>query len=223
MPKRVARRRSRIVVAAGTNGAGKSSIIGEFMEANGGAYFNPDTFARKLVDAGKPPEEANAIAWKTGFDGLRRAIDNHEDFSFETTLGGRSVAAELHRAIEEGCAVHIWYVGLASPDLHIERVRARVSRGGHDIPVAKIRERYPQSLSNLVSFIGKAAEIHVFDNTEENSSGLPRTKLIFRMRRSKIVEPDNEKLLATTPDWAKPIVAAAIQAGSRGRKARKKK
>lgn len=210
----MAKRRGRISVAAGTNGAGKSVIIGDFLAATGAEYFNPDLLARKLVVAGLAPEEANAQAWKTGLEGLRHAIARNEDFNFETTLGGRSITQELHRAIDEGLDVRIWYVGLESSDLHIARVLARVKRGGHDIPVAKIRERYSKSLANLVSLIGKAAEIHVYDNTRETPDGSPAAKLVFRMRKRTLTAPDRATLLRTTPDWAKPLAAAALRVAS---------
>jgi predicted ABC-type ATPase len=219
----VARRPGRILVAAGTNGAGKSVIVGEFLAAKGGAYFNPDLVARELIQKGVPTEQANASAWKLGFNALQRANNNSEDFSFETTLGGNTIARELHQAIKAGLKIYIWYVGLASPELHIARVRARVGRGGHEIPEAKIRERYPKSLANLVSFIGEAAEVHVFDNSAESADGLPQTMRVFRMRGDRIIEPDLETLMTQTPSWAKPVVAAAVKVHTARRKARKKK
>lgn len=219
----MAKRRGRIIVAAGTNGAGKSAIVGEFLAARGGAYFNPDLFARKLVESGVSAEQANSQAWNLGFGALQRAIAANEDFSFETTLGGNSVVRELHRAVEAGLGVYIWYVGLASPELHIARVRARVARGGHAIPAAKIRERYPKSLANLVGLIGKATEIHVFDNSVESTSGLPVAQLVFRMRGARIVEPDIQSLVSQTPNWAKPIVAAALRVNTKRQRRRTNK
>jgi predicted ABC-type ATPase len=219
----VARRRGQIVVVAGTNGAGKSAIAGEFLASQAAPYFNPDLWALKLVERGMAPDDANARAWNFGFEALKRAIANNEHFTFETTLGGTSIARELHRAIEAGLAVCVWYVGLSSPELHIARVRARVKRGGHDIPAAKIRERYPKSLANLVSFIGKAAEVHVFDNSGESSEGLPQARLVFRMRGQRVIEPDTQTLISCTPDWAKPVVAAALRAHSARGPARRKK
>ncbi len=219
----MARRAGRILVAAGTNGAGKSAIVGEFLAAKGGAYFNPDLLARDLIQKGVSTEQANASAWKLGFNALQRAINKNEDFSFETTLGGTTIARELHQAINAGLKVYIWYVGLASPPLHIARVRARVGRGGHEIPEAKIRERYPKSLANLVSFIGTAAEVHVFDNSAESADGLPQAIRVFRMRGERIIEPDLETLMTQTPNWAKPVVAAAVKVHTARRRERKKK
>ena len=48
-------------------------------------------------------------------------------------------AKELIEAARAGFEVYVWFAGLATPELHIKRVRARVKRGGHDIPEAAIR------------------------------------------------------------------------------------
>ena len=72
-------------------------------------YFNPDTFAARLIAAGRTPDEANRIAWRLGYDTLREAVDRDRNFTFETTLGG--VTAELRRAMESKREVHTFYVG----------------------------------------------------------------------------------------------------------------
>jgi hypothetical protein len=89
--------------------------------------------------------------------------------------------------------------------------------------ITKIHERYPKSLANLVSFIGAAAEVHLFDNSAESADGLPRTMRVFRMRGKRIIEPDLETLMTQTPNWAKPVVATAVKVHTARRKARKKK
>ena len=43
----------RILVLAGVNGAGKSSLLGTWLEAEGLGWFNPDSFTRRLVEAGR--------------------------------------------------------------------------------------------------------------------------------------------------------------------------
>ena len=158
----------------------------------------------------------------------RRSVPNRGSVALGHTPAPECVseydlARELHQAIKAGLKIYIWYVGLASPELHIARVRARVGRGGHEIPEAKIRERYPKSLANLVSFIGVAAQVHLFDNSAESANGLPQTMRVFRMRGERIIEPDLETLMVQTPNWAKPVVAAAVKVHTARRKARKKK
>ena len=205
-------RRGHIVVAAGTNGAGKSVIAGEFLAARAaGAYFNPDAVAKALVSRdGVPLAEANARAWNFGFELLNRSIERNEDFSFETTLGGNSITQALMRAAASGLDVLIFYVGLDSPDRHIARVAARVARGGHPIAADKIRERYPKSLANLIKLLGCASEVRVYDNSAESEDGRPRASLVFSMSQKRIVKPSLDELVPTAPEWSKPVVAAAI-------------
>jgi predicted ABC-type ATPase len=215
----VSQRRGRIVIAAGTNGAGKSVIAGEFIAARAkGAYFNPDIAAKAMVDRdGLALAEANARAWNLGFELLNRSIERNEDFSFETTLGGNSITQALLRAAASGLDVLIFYVGLDSPDRHIARVAARVGRGGHPIAAAKIRERYPKSLANLIKLLACAREVRVYDNSTESADGSPRARLVLSMSQQQIVKPALDELVATTPEWSKPVVAAAIRIHERHR------
>lgn len=200
-------------MAAGTNGAGKSVIVGEFLAARaGGAYFNPDLTAKAMVDRDELTlAEANVRAWNLGFNLLNRSIERNEDFSFETTLGGNSITQALLRAAASGLDVFIFYVGLDSPDRHIARVAARVTRGGHPIPAEKIRARYPKSLANLIKLLACASEVRVYDNSTESIDGTPRARLVLSMSRRRIVNAPPDELIITTPDWAKPVVGAAIR------------
>ena len=202
-----------IYVVAGVNGAGKSSIAGAMFRERGAAYFNPDEAASRIrrLRPGIGREEANGIAWNEGRRLLERAIADHLTFAFETTLGGRTIPGLLDAALTEGMEVRVWYVGLRSPELHVERVRARVARGGHDIPEAAIRERYDRSRLNLIRLLPRLTELRVFDNSEDAdpAAGMaPRLKLLLHVIQGRIVKPEN---LGETPEWAKPIVAAAIR------------
>lgn len=200
----------RIIAAAGTNGAGKSTIVGGLITRAGGAYFNPDTFARELIAAGCNAGEANAQAWMTGYKQLQQAIDSNSNFAFETTLGGSSIAMELLRALAIGRRVSIYYVGLTTPELHIQRVAERVARGGHDIPEAKIRERFNASRENLLRFIGTKAELRVWDNSKQTADGSPAPEEIFRIQRGKILVPADRDL-AKTVSWAQPLLQRALE------------
>lgn len=134
------------------NGAGKSSIGGEFLRAQGATYFNPDEIAREIRAA--HPElgqrEANSLAWYKGRDLLQAAIEKRLDFNFESTLGAHTIPALLDRAAAEGARVRIWFVGLDSPERHIARVKARHKAGGHDIPEEDIRRRFDATRENLI-------------------------------------------------------------------------
>lgn len=200
-----------ILVAAGTNGAGKSSIVQPFVESHGGTYFNPDEYTRILVKRGVPPDEANGLAWDRGYQALCQAVERGLSYAFETTLGGHSIAYQLMRALAFGRQITILYIGLSSVELHIQRVRERVAGGGHDIPEAKIRQRYEDSRQNLLSFIGTAATLRVWDNSMQNPDGMPSGATeVFRVESRQLVLPPNADP-ATIPVWARPLLAQALK------------
>lgn len=201
-----------IYVLAGTNGAGKSSIGGAMLVQQGSAYFNPDEASRSILVAnpGITQTEANGAAWHEGRRLLERAIAERRDFAFETTLGGRTILALLERALSEGIEVRVWYVGLSSPELHIARVRARVGRGGHDIPEEKIRERYDRSRLNVIQLLPKLTELRLYDNSKDADLGTgaaPEPTLILHWTHGTVSTCD----LSLVPDWAKPILVTAIR------------
>lgn len=205
--------RRSISVLAGTNGAGKSSIAGASIRARGGEYFNPDEAARRILEAqpGTEVEEANSRAWLLGKRLLEDAIARRGEFAFETTLGGNTIPELLRRAHKAGLDVRMWYVGLESPELHIARVRARVARGGHDIPEARIRERYDRSRANLIRLLPIITELWVFDNSEEGSpaqNGIADPRLILHVVDGLIVEASDTDQV---PGWAKPVFAAVLR------------
>jgi predicted ABC-type ATPase len=206
-------RQSRIYVIAGVNGAGKSSIGGAAFRELGGDYFNPDEAARRLMAAspGMDQATANGAAWQQGRKLLEQAIAGNLDFAIETTLGGSTITRLLAQAAASGIATYVWYVGLASPELHIRRVRARVRLGGHDIPEEAIRRRYEHSRRNLIALLPALTALRMYDNSAEADPAAGKTPApvpVLLMEHRKILNPDD---LAHAPDWAKPIVAAGIK------------
>lgn len=204
-----------LYVLAGVNGAGKSSIGGAAIRSFGGEYFNPDEAARRLITAnpGLDQTRANALAWHQGRRLLERAIAERLDFTLESTLGGSTIPQLLTRAAAEGFQVRIWYIGLANPEAHIARVRHRVRTGGHDIPESAIRRRWRHSRLNLLALLPVLTELRVYDNTEAADPAgeqAPLPTLVLHRVGVEIVSPSD---LSNTPDWAKPIVAAALKMG----------
>lgn len=204
---------SRIYVLAGVNGAGKSSIGGAAFRAFGADYYNPDEAARVLrrADRSLGQTEANAAAWQQGRRLLERALRERLDFAFETTLGASTIPRLLADAAATGIEIHVWYVGLADADLHIARVRARVRRGGHDIAEADIRRRYESSRLNLIRLLPHLTALRLFDNSTDHDPALghtPAPTIVLEMQHGTITGPVD---LSHTPEWAKPVVVAALQ------------
>ncbi len=206
-----------IFVLAGVNGAGKSSIGGAALLASSAAYFNPDLAARTLLEAnpGTSLEQANGHAWELGRRGLEQALRGRSNFAFETTLGANTIPDMLLAGAREGARVHVWFAGLSSPELHLQRVRERVRAGGHDIPEARIRARYVSSRANLIRLLPHLATLRVYDNSADadpKAGHRPQPVLLLSMTDGFTV---SHAPLIQIPDWAKPILAAALQTSGR--------
>src|SRR5689334_21538658 len=200
-----------ILVLAGVNGAGKSSLGGALLRSRGLQFFNPDEAASQIrAVTGCSMGEANSLAWNEGKERLQAAIARRSSHAFESTLGGRTIPALLVQAARAGIDVIIWFVGLRNADQHVGRVRARVAAGGHDIPEELIRRRWDDSRRHLIALMPYVSEIRVFDNSDEGDPSIPEPRLILHWRRGQIIRP-GLKSLRDTPEWAKPIVAAALK------------
>jgi predicted ABC-type ATPase len=204
---------ARIFVVAGVNGAGKSSIAGAAFLQRNLPYFNPDLAARSLLQENPAIGivQANAFAWEAGRRGLERALREGGIFAFETTLGAHTITDMLIAGARAGARIHVWYAGLESPELHLQRVRSRVAAGGHDIPEQKIRERYTSSRANLVRLLPHLASLSLYDNSEENdpkNGKPPRPLLLLHLQDGKLV---SQAPLARVPQWAKPVFAALLR------------
>lgn len=202
----------RLYVLAGPNGAGKSSVAGATFRLRGADYFNPDEAAAAIrrLRPDLSQTQANSAAWQQGKRLLEEAISRRQDYALETTLGGRSITNLIAHAAHDGFEVRIWFAALASPELHIARVRHRVAHGGHDIPETDIRRRYDSSRLHVIDLLPHLAELRVFDNSFDAAPAAgkaPKPRLVLHVRDGHIVGPLD---LSETPQWAKPIAAAAL-------------
>lgn len=198
---------------AGVNGAGKSSVGGAALEAAGVPFFNPDVVAARLRQErpGLSAEQGNGLAWTAGRRGLEMALAGGLSYAFETTLGGTSITKLLLQGALGGAEIHVWFAGLATPELHLRRIAARVAAGGHDILEAKVRERFDASRSNLVKLIPHLTSLRVYDNSFEADPRLgrrPQPVLLLQMQKGRVID---HAPLRSIPAWAKPLLAAALR------------
>ena len=166
------RQRPVLLVLAGVNGAGKSSVGGHLLARQGLAWFNPDTFARELKAAtGCDQRTANIAAWNEGVRRLDQAIARRRNFAIETTLGGHTMPAKIAKAARTH-DVLVWFVGL----------------------------------------LPKITRLQVYDNSRDAAPGesIPDPLLVAEIVGGKLAWPTSAADLATTPDWARPVLAAAM-------------
>ena len=149
------------VAVAGPNGAGKTTFHDAHHRAAGLRFVNADDIARTLViDSYAAGEAAREVR--------RALVEERESFVFETVLsdpaGGK--VAFLSAAAGLGYAVVLCYIGLDSAERSVERVAMRVLQGGHDVPDAKLRARYRQSLWDLARAVRGLPHVVVYENSD---------------------------------------------------------
>jgi predicted ABC-type ATPase len=200
-----------VYVLAGPNGAGKSSVIGAGLTEQGLAFFNPDDAAKRVLIAHPEltKEGANSLGWREGQRLLQDAVDRKERFAFETTLGGRTATGRLESCLDRGGELRMWFIGLESAELCLERIRARVDAGGHDIPEADVRRRFDSGRENLIRLLPKLTDLRMYDNSAHGNPDRgeePTPRLILRMAKGTLVELCRPE---EVPGWAKPIAMKA--------------
>ncbi len=156
------------IVLAGINGAGKTTasqaLLAELLAVM--EFVNADTIARGL--SAFAPETKALQAGRIVLTHLHELAGDRADFAFETTLAGRTYLPFLRGLREDGYVVELYYFWLNSSELAIERVRARVRRGGHSIPEDTVRQRYGRSIQNFWSIYRQEADSwFVYDNSED--------------------------------------------------------
>lgn len=137
-------------IIAGPNGAGKTTFALEYLPQVGCTYFiNADLIAAGLSPL--VPERELLTASRIFLQEIEERIENRENFSFETTLAGRTYLRLLDRLRTDGWRVELLYLALPSVEMSTLRVAERVAHGGHSIAISDIQRRFPRSLQNLLN------------------------------------------------------------------------
>lgn len=93
-------------------------------------------------------------------------IEEEEIFAFETTLATKSHIGKVRKAKEKGYEIILLFFWLETIELAKERVRIRVSEGGHNIEPGVIERRYLKGIKNLFDiFLPEINGLLIFDNS----------------------------------------------------------
>ena len=176
-------------IVAGPNGSGKSSLYSNTeIEAFDQSVWiiNPDLLTQRIQAVEKLPlDEANLQAVVRIEAWVDASIRAHQTVGVETVLSTDKYRRLVLEAKRRDFQFRLIFVMLASPDLNVERVRLRVSKGGHDVPEAKVRGRWIRSLHQLSWFLEQADQAALFDN----SGAVPQ--LIGQKQKGQIVVDPN--------------------------------
>ncbi len=155
---------------AGPNGSGKSSAYGMLaMDSPKDSVWiiNPDLLAKRVAEEETLPlDDANLQAVIRIEAWLYASVEAYQTIGVETVLSSDKFRKLVKIAKGRGFEINFIYVYLNSVELNIQRVRARLAKGGHDVPEDKIRERRIRSFEQFSWFFNEADNATVFDNSE---------------------------------------------------------
>lgn len=157
----------RLYIISGCNGAGKTtasySLLPEMLNCS--EFVNSDEFAKGLSPFN--PEKASIQASRFMLSKIRYLLKKQRDFAVETTLATRTLLKTAKVAQHAGYTVTLLYFWLNSPELAIDRVKARVQSGGHDIPEETIRRRYHVGIDYFFHYYAPICERWILaDNSQ---------------------------------------------------------
>lgn len=186
---------SALHVLAGPNGAGKTTFVERVLQpVTNLPVINADDIA-----ADRWPGEESEHAYqasRAAADQRRRMLARGESFITETVFSHHSKVVFVQHALALGYLVHL-HVILVPAELSVARVSDRVRRGGHDVPEAKIRERY----ARLIKLVVDARRLADRSTFYDNSRAKAPFRLIAQYERGRLVgEPQ-------WPAWTPTVLA----------------
>ncbi|MEM7014479.1 MAG: zeta toxin family protein [Verrucomicrobiota bacterium] len=136
-----------LIVVGGSNGAGKSTFIREFLKRKPFRYLCADEAAFELN-----PENPESVAIEAGRVFLRQmqeAREAGEDVIVESTLSGRTFRRTVEAYRDAGYLIGMIFVTPLDQAASVERVAIRVRKGGHHVPENDIIRRFVRAHFNF--------------------------------------------------------------------------
>ncbi len=140
-----------LYIIGGCNGAGKTTasytILPEILNCK--EFVNADEIAKGLSPF--QPETVSFHAGRIMLDRINELLEQNVDFAIETTLTTLSYQNMIKLARANGYKITLLFFWLSDVNQAIERVKKRVSEGGHNISEDIIKRRYKKGILNLTN------------------------------------------------------------------------
>lgn len=117
-------KRPELIVAAGPNGSGKTSVTQKFIHhewADGVTYINPDQIAKDLFGDWNS-KKAILDAANYCREWREKCLRDKKPFVFETVFSAQDKIDFVMRAKEAGFIIRIFFIATSNPSINASRV-----------------------------------------------------------------------------------------------------
>ena len=155
-----------LYVIAGPNGAGKTTFAKEFLPQ----YVKcPNFINADMIAQGLSPFSPQTVTIKAGrimLNQIQEYSKKKVDFAFETTLSGKTYESLFRKLKKQGYAVHLFFLWIPNVNLALERIKERVTKGGHNVLASDVHRRFTRSIYNFFCIYGSLVDSwSLFDNS----------------------------------------------------------
>ena len=164
-------------ILAGPNGAGKTTASQTLLPEvfNTDIFINADIIAAQLNPGN--PESAAFTAGRIMLERIQETLAARKTFAIETTLATRTYLNLVKQARVSGYDIVLYFFYLPSADMAKERVKLRVSEGGHNIPPDVIERRYYSGIINFFQYILQVDRWYIYENTQPPPQPIARGEM----------------------------------------------
>lgn len=189
------------IIFAGINGAGKTALYNVLSpHTDLGTRVSVDDIAASLGDWRDTLVQLKAA--RSAMNLLADLIEKRVSINQETTLPGEAIVRYAKQAREAGYFITLYFVGIENVEMAIERVRERVTKGGHGIEEAVIRKRFASLAANLARLVPYCDVVYLYDNSR-------RFRQVAVMRGGVMVDIDPDM-----PLWLRFVPGAPEYTGA---------
>ena len=189
-----------MIVIAGPNGSGKTSVTQKFLHhewAEGTLYINPYEIAKDVFgDWNSADAVMKAAIYCT--DLRKQCLKERKSFVFETVMSSDEKVDFILKAKQAGFFIRLFYISTSHPSINASRIANRVMKGGHDVPITKIVSRYYKSIIRCKLVSPVVDRLYVYDNSADGRDA----KLLFRLVDGKL----KKRYVKNVPEWAQVLL-----------------
>jgi len=138
-----------LYIVAGPNGSGKTTLARELTEAENLDFLNADDIARSINS--QDVSKAYMQAGREFFKKLNEFLVAKKSVVMETTLSGKYHNRLIETFKISGYEIKLYFVFLDNPQICIQRIKNRVSKGGHNVPDDDVIRRFFRSKQNFMA------------------------------------------------------------------------